>query len=331
MKKLSVLLVMCLGLFSCGKQDNIASKEGFLSSDIVALKGANWPLGYTIPVTIIDDSIRLSAFAHSKRTTVAELVEEVKESMNTWSTFANINFEYYPTPDAIPAELAKYPHVRITFLESKGNWAIVGPSYINDKRPFNMSLEGIGNTSFTRKSTMTHEFGHVLGLVHEHQHPDRIVSDEEIKANCKLFGLSEASCKSQMLDKHSAKSAVILPYVENSIMHYEVESSARPEGIVGGVGFFTEGDAVAVTHLYPGRFESTEQFKKTYENALADSVEEFNEAVQTKNCFIAKPNFCPKNAPFQIAAKVNGMPLLKSCVKSIRTSINTMNAWNFCH
>lgn len=194
-----------------------------------------------------------------------------------------------------------------------------------------MSLEGIGNTPFTRKATMVHEFGHILGLAHEHQHPDRIVSDDEIKANCKRVGFSDVGCESQMLKTHSNETAIILPYVANSIMHYEIESSAGAEGIVGGSGFFTQGDAIAVTHLYPGRFESTEQFEKTYEDALADSIDEFNEAVQTKNCFIAKPSYCPKDAPFQIALKMNGTPLMKSCVKSIRLSINSMNSWNFCH
>ena len=69
-----------------------------------------------------------------------------------------------------------------------------------------------------------HEFGHVLGAEHEHQHPDaHIPWDEEavIKAYA-TSGMSEAFVRQNILERYDAADFSYSAYDPQSVMHYNV-------------------------------------------------------------------------------------------------------------
>ena len=98
---------------------------------------------------------------------VADIAEE-------WTKYANLkfNFSYDPNKPHTPT------HIRITLKGNVFNSAVGTNSLDRIAREgFSMILGGIGNIQNANevRRLVLHEFGHALGLAHEHQSP---------KANC---------------------------------------------------------------------------------------------------------------------------------------------------
>jgi hypothetical protein len=79
-----------------------------------------------------------------------------------WSVYANIQFEFSQDKDA---------EVRVAFRVHDGNWAYIGTDCM--KVPLDQPTMNFGFLDPPEVSVL-HEFGHVLGLLHEHNHPKGI-------------------------------------------------------------------------------------------------------------------------------------------------------------
>ncbi|MGE5239039.1 MAG: M12 family metallopeptidase [Chloroflexota bacterium] len=103
-----------------------------------------WPNGSTLRVRFLSGT--------------QNQIAKVKEQANWWTDHANLMFDF---SDALDAE------IRITFNPSLGAWSYVGTdcSYISQGEP-------TMNLGFLDGGTACHEFGHAIGLGHEHQNPE---------------------------------------------------------------------------------------------------------------------------------------------------------------
>jgi hypothetical protein len=102
-----------------------------------------WPNGSTLGVRFMGGTHQQQALA--------------QEQAGWWSEHANLNFDFNDAADA---------QMRISFDPSDGAWSYVGTDCLNI--PKNQATMNLG---FQDGGTSGHEFGHAIGLGHEHQNP----------------------------------------------------------------------------------------------------------------------------------------------------------------
>lgn len=129
----------------------VAAQPGrFRLEDGVARRDKLWPLGTTLRIAFLDGT--------------AELKSAVKTAAAEWTRHANVHFDF----DAAKENA----DVRVSFKDEM-SFAYVGTDALAvPKDEATIVLGTIAQEAATeRQSTILHEFGHVLGLVHEYATP----------------------------------------------------------------------------------------------------------------------------------------------------------------
>ncbi|KAF9461763.1 hypothetical protein BDZ94DRAFT_1167173, partial [Collybia nuda] len=134
--------------------------------------------------------------------------KKVIDTIVEWSWYANITFKQTTDNNATAT-------IRITFDPKKGSWSYVGntaKSCVGPAPTMNLGWIDDDNTiSKKERGVILHEFGHVLGLMHEHESPARsgiirLKEKEIIQYYSKNQGWDEATVRAQVLDVYSKDS-----------------------------------------------------------------------------------------------------------------------------
>lgn len=145
---------MLQGLIVCGR---ITGSECFSFNETTNLKFLQEiTYGFTAPFPYTDEETRRQ--------------NKVRITVGEWQKYANIHFRYLDDP--------KLSTIRISFVKKDGSWSHIGTeaNEVEFLQPtMNLGwLSGLTDTvSDTERGVILHEFGHVLGLLHEHQSPLR--------------------------------------------------------------------------------------------------------------------------------------------------------------
>lgn len=119
-----------------------ANPEGH-SARAALFRAKKWPVGVTLKVRFLGGT--------------SQQQDIVRQFAPEWSQFANLKFNFTNAADA---------EIRITFASNLGAWSYIGTDALNiatDTATMNLGWQD--------ESVVLHEFGHAIGLIHEHQNP----------------------------------------------------------------------------------------------------------------------------------------------------------------
>lgn len=158
--------------------------------------GKLWMNGSTLRVRFIGGS----AQQHAK----------TMEQAAWWSEFANLRIDFNNAPDA---------EIRIAFDPDGGAWSYIGTD--NRAIPSNQPTMNLG---FMDGGTAAHEFGHAIGLAHEHQNPGGGMEWNETVVIQSLSGppnhWDTAMIRHNVLDKYRVDQIQGTAFDADSIMLY---------------------------------------------------------------------------------------------------------------
>jgi serralysin len=174
------------------------------------LKNAFWTPGQTIRVRFLNGS--------------AALQNKVFAQARTWENFADIHFKKVTGGAS---------EVRILFA-TDGHWSYIGTGNANvDACEETMSLELNDQSADPEiRRVALHEFGHVLGLRHEHQQPLASIpwNASAVYAYYAQQDWSKQEVDEQVLNKNSAESTQNTTFDPQSIMQYPVAAALTTNG-----------------------------------------------------------------------------------------------------
>ena len=133
-----------------------------------------------------------------------------KEQAKWWTQHANLTFDFNNAPDA---------EIRISFNPADGAWSWVG----TDAKKIPQD-EATMNLGFLDGGTAAHEFGHAIGLGHEHQNPAGGIEWNEEVVIRELSGppnfWSPEQTRFNVLEKYKADQIRGTQFDPDSIMLY---------------------------------------------------------------------------------------------------------------
>lgn len=202
---------MCTEIFLDPPQnDDLSNLPPGMVARAVAFKpeiGKYWTNGRTLKVGFIGGT-------EAMRSRVRQYAPE-------WSQVANIQFLFVEKGET---------DLRVSFVGGLGSWSMIGtdasrmPQY---KQTINFGWMGqLGEGDY--RASILHEFGHALGLLHEHQHPQGGIPWDKDKLYAfyrRTQGWDEDKVNEQVLSTYTANRTQYTQYDPYSIMHYPIPNS----------------------------------------------------------------------------------------------------------
>jgi hypothetical protein len=184
--------------------------SGRIALRAMAPKKSVWPNGTTLSICFMGGSQADQAF-----------VESVAVE---WLNYANLKFDFTDKPEA---------HIRIGFQSNDGSWSAVGTDCM-DQSYFPTTDRTI-NFGWLDRPVVLHEFGHAIGLGHEHQNPrggikwNEPVVIEALKGSPNYW--SEEITRFNVIQKYSVNQIIGTDFDPDSIMLYYFPAEWTTNGI----------------------------------------------------------------------------------------------------
>ena len=215
--------------------DNLIGGGLTLAPQLVLLTQYRWKTGRTLNIGFYDADFRVK--------------EKVIKYAREWEKYANIKFNFID--DVNQAD------IRISFVTG-GSWSYIGTiALVIDKDKPTMNYGWLTpdtpNDEYSR--VVIHEFGHMLGLVHEHMHPEAGIPWDKEKtydyyAN---LGWDKEQVDRNLFARYSRDKTQYSEHDPDSIMHYPVPKELTIDGSfeVGYNRVLSDMDKYYVQQLYP--------------------------------------------------------------------------------
>lgn len=248
MKPILLIIATTIMLFSCEKSSkNFAEKtyedknlnEGNFCIDILPIEFPSVDSTYAagvlnskiqknLPKNQNDQQILNVRFLGGSEFVQSKVIKYAK----MWEPYANIEFKF----SNISTDQNLNPDIKISFDLGKGSWSYLGSDskVMSPSMNYGWLTENTSEAEFSR--VILHEFGHALGLIHEHQNPNNNTIQWNREVVYKYYSgspnyWSKPQIESNILDKYSSDQINGSAYDPNSIMLYSFPSSFTLNGI----------------------------------------------------------------------------------------------------
>ena len=172
-----------------------------------------WPLGYSIKVFFLNNEPR---YYYDN--------QQVIDWANEWNRYANISFA--TTNDIADAD------IRLEYSTDGGCWAELGTRAKGVLSPnATIHLTMFNDTQIDR-ATVLHEFGHVLGCIHEHQSPAAGISWNipYIYSKMQVYGWNKQKVDHNIINRFNHAEISNTTYDNQSIMIYPIHDWMTTDG-----------------------------------------------------------------------------------------------------
>jgi serralysin len=199
-------------------------KEAEGNTRAALLDEFKWPWGTTVRVRFLEGD--------------PELQERVKRVAQEWTgpEMANLKWEFGDDPDA---------DIRVAFVQGNGSWSYLGTmcQQIPDPEPtMNYGWLTPDSSDDEVHRVVTHEFGHALGLIHEHQNPNHPIAWNRDAVIADLSGppnnWDPQTIENNIFARYDPAQLESTPVDRDSIMMYPIPASWTTDGF--SVGFNRE-------------------------------------------------------------------------------------------
>ncbi len=217
----------------------IVSAHGQGANDRAALlDGARWQTGDEIRVMFMEGD--------------SDLKDRVQAVAERWTEpgMANLTLRFVEEGDA---------EVRIGFKKGDGSWSTLGTECRDvpaDESTMNYGWLTADSTEDELQRVVLHEFGHALGLIHEHQNPLGGIDWNEPAVLADLEGppnnWDEATARHNVLDHYAADEVTATPVDSKSIMMYPIPVAWTNDGFSADLNAdLSEQDKELIRQVYP--------------------------------------------------------------------------------
>lgn len=166
-----------------------------------------------------------------------------------------------------------FANIKISFDTKGGAWSLVGTDCLN-------STTATMNFGWLDVATVIHEFGHALGLIHEHQNPRGKPVDWDVPVVHQWAkttqGWDEDTTDRNIIDRYALEQTNGSKYDPDSIMLYFFPKELVKSGSgTDGNRRLSWTDLVYIAKTYPGgELSPAEYFRKIYKEEPPEGTEE---------------------------------------------------------
>ena len=178
------------------------------------------------------------------------LRSRIQQYATEWSKWGNIRFKFIA--DAMQAE------IRAEINDDKSSWSRVGRETLSVPAPektmnFGWLTDATSDTEVSR--VVQHEFGHALGMIHEHQSPAAGIPwdrDKVLAYYRRTYNWDDAKIEANVLNQAPAASTNYSQYDPSSIMQYAIDAGLTTNGYsVGWNNYLSAVDKQFFGTFYP--------------------------------------------------------------------------------